>query len=176
MSKVNLSNGNMGRIILAATVAAALAFAGLQGEPALAQTPPAKEATDKDASKAKKAEERKAKRAEAKKARAEKKEKASAARAAVRDRQKQCGAEWREARKAGTVEKTMTWPKFWSACNTRLKAKADNGPAFQPRDPSRKTDRTPDRPRASERPVLSRRRPPSLREAGDALHDCDRAY
>jgi predicted cobalt transporter CbtA len=115
---------NMRTAILAAAVAAALACMGLQGGQALAQTPPAKEATDTEASKAKKAEDRKAKRAEAKKARAEKKEKASAARAAVRDRQKQCGAEWREARKAGTVEKTMTWPKYWSACNTRLKAKA----------------------------------------------------
>ncbi len=109
---------------MVATVAAALAFAGLQGGPALAQTSSAKETTDKDVAKKSKAEERKAKRAEAKKARAEKKEKASAARAAVRDRQKQCGAEWREARKAGTVEKTMTWPKYWSACNTRMKAKA----------------------------------------------------
>lgn len=119
MSKVSMS-----KVILATAVAVALACAGLQGGSALAQTPPAKETTDTDASKAKKAEERKAKRAEAKKARAEKKEKASAARAAVRDRQKQCGAEWREARKAGTVEKNMTWPKYWSACNTRLKAKA----------------------------------------------------
>lgn len=119
MSKVSMS-----RAILAATVAAALAVAVLQSGPALAQAPATKETTDKDVSKTKKAEERKAKRAEAKKARAEKKEKASAARAAVRDRQKQCGAEWREARKAGTVEKTMTWPKFWSACNTRMKAKA----------------------------------------------------
>jgi hypothetical protein len=123
MSKVSTS-----KVILAAAVAVAIACAGVQGGPALAQTAPAaapvKETTDKDTAKAKKADERKAKRAEAKKARAEKKEKMSAARAAVRDRQKQCGAEWREARKAGTVEKTMTWPKFWSACNTRLKTKA----------------------------------------------------
>ena len=114
----------MRKAILAATIAAALACPVLPSAPALAQAPAAKEATDKDVSKTTKAEARKAKRAEAKKSRAEKKAKASAARAAVRDRQKQCGAEWREARKAGTVEKTMTWPKFWSACNTRLKAKA----------------------------------------------------
>jgi uncharacterized membrane protein len=121
----------MSKVILAAAIAAALAFAGLQGGQALAQTPPAKEATGKDDAKAKKAEdrkakseERKAKREASKKARAEKKEKASAARAAVRDRQKQCGAEWREAKKGGKTEKGMTWPKFWSACNTRLKAKA----------------------------------------------------
>ena len=49
---------------------------------------------------------------------------ASAARAAVRERQKQCGEEWREAKKAGKIEKNMTWPKYWSACNARLKAKA----------------------------------------------------
>ncbi len=122
----------MSKVILAAMVATALALAGLQGERALAQTPPAKTTTEKsDAktetkadSKAKAAEERKAKRAEAKKARAEKKAKASAARTAARDRQKQCGAEWREAKKAGKIEKNQTWPKFWSACNARLKAKA----------------------------------------------------
>ena len=119
MNKVSMS-----KAILAATVAVALACTVLQGGPALAQAPAAKETTDKDTSKTKKADERKAKRAEAKKSRAEKKAKASAARAAVRDRQKKCGAEWREARKAGTVDKSMTWPKFWSACNTRLKAKA----------------------------------------------------
>ncbi|MFZ5690844.1 MAG: hypothetical protein ACOY5F_06275, partial [Pseudomonadota bacterium] len=67
---------------------------------------------------------RKAKRAEAQKQRAEKKAKASAARTAARERQKQCGAEWREAKKAGKIEKNQTWPKFWSACNARLKAKA----------------------------------------------------
>ncbi len=113
----------MSRIIVA-VVAAALALAGLPGASAIAQTPPAKEATDKADAKSKSAEERKAKRAEAKKARAEKKAKASAARTAVRDRQKQCGMEWREAKKAGKVEENMTWPKYWSACNTRLKPKA----------------------------------------------------
>jgi hypothetical protein len=122
----------MSKIILAAAVAAALILTGLQSNSAVAQTPPAKGATEKtdaDAktkaeAKAKAAEERKAKRAEAKKARAEKKAKASAARTAVRERQKQCGTEWREAKKAGKLEKNQTWPKFWSACNARLKAKA----------------------------------------------------
>jgi hypothetical protein len=42
----------------------------------------------------------------------------------ARERQRQCGREWREAKKAGKVEKGMTWPKYWSACNTRLKGKA----------------------------------------------------
>jgi len=42
----------------------------------------------------------------------------------ARERQRQCGREWRDAKKAGKVEKGMTWPKYWSACNTRLKGKA----------------------------------------------------
>ena len=41
---------------------------------------------------------------------------------AMRERQKKCGAEWRETKAAGKVEKGMTWPKYWSACNKRLKA------------------------------------------------------
>jgi Flp pilus assembly protein TadB len=43
---------------------------------------------------------------------------------AFRERQRQCGAEWREAKKAGKLEKGVTWPKFLSACNTRLKGKS----------------------------------------------------
>ena len=35
-------------------------------------------------------------------------------------RQKICGAEWRAAKKAGKIEKGLTWPKYWSACNKRL--------------------------------------------------------
>ncbi len=45
----------------------------------------------------------------------------TAAQTAARERQKKCGAEWKEAKAAGKVEKTMTWPKYWSACNKRLK-------------------------------------------------------
>jgi len=41
---------------------------------------------------------------------------------AARERQKKCAAEWKEAKAAGKVEKGMTWPKYWSACNKRLKA------------------------------------------------------
>jgi hypothetical protein len=41
---------------------------------------------------------------------------------AARERQKKCGEEWRAAKTAGKLEKGATWPKFWSACNTRLKA------------------------------------------------------
>ena len=43
--------------------------------------------------------------------------------AAARERQKQCGVEWKEAKAGGKVAKDMTWPKFWSACNKRLKEK-----------------------------------------------------
>ena len=42
--------------------------------------------------------------------------------AAMRERQKKCGAEWKAAKAAGKVEKGVTWPKYWSACNKRLKA------------------------------------------------------
>jgi hypothetical protein len=46
----------------------------------------------------------------------------SAGQMATRERQKKCGAEWKEAKASGHVEKGMNWPKFWSACNKRLKA------------------------------------------------------
>ena len=46
--------------------------------------------------------------------------------AAMRERQKKCGAEWKEAKAAGKVEKGVTWPKYWSACNKRLKAASKN--------------------------------------------------
>ena len=42
--------------------------------------------------------------------------------AAARERQKKCGAEWKEAKAAGKIEKGQKWPQFWSACNQRLKA------------------------------------------------------
>lgn len=41
---------------------------------------------------------------------------------AARERQKKCGAEWKEAKAAGKIEKRLTWPKYWSACNKRLKS------------------------------------------------------
>ena len=43
---------------------------------------------------------------------------------AMRERQKKCGAEWKEAKAAGKIEKGMKWPKYWSACNKRLKGGA----------------------------------------------------
>ena len=45
----------------------------------------------------------------------------SAGMLAMRERQKKCGAEWKEVKAAGKVEKGMKWPQFWSACNKRLK-------------------------------------------------------
>jgi len=61
---------------------------------------------------------------EKKTAKAEKKAKAKEGRKAAHDRQKQCGTEWKELRAGGKVEKHMTWPKFYSDCNKRLKDKA----------------------------------------------------
>lgn len=61
---------------------------------------------------------------EKKTAKAEKKAKARADRKAAQARQKQCGDEWKEMRAAKKVEKGMTWPKYYSACNKRLKEKA----------------------------------------------------
>jgi len=42
--------------------------------------------------------------------------------AATQSRQKKCAAEWKE-KKAELVkaDKKLTWPKYWSACNKRLK-------------------------------------------------------
>jgi len=40
---------------------------------------------------------------------------------ATRERRVKCGAEWRAAKDKGAVEEGATWPKYWSACNKRLK-------------------------------------------------------
>jgi hypothetical protein len=55
---------------------------------------------------------------------AKKKRPQTAGQKAARERQKQCGQEWRELKEAKKVEKGMTWPKFWSQCNKRLKSKS----------------------------------------------------
>jgi hypothetical protein len=39
---------------------------------------------------------------------------------AARERQKKCGAEWKEAKASGKTG-GLKWPKFWSQCNARLK-------------------------------------------------------
>jgi hypothetical protein len=41
---------------------------------------------------------------------------------AARERQKKCAAQWKEEKAAGKIETGQTWPKYWSACNKRLKA------------------------------------------------------
>jgi hypothetical protein len=46
----------------------------------------------------------------------------SAAQLAARERQAKCSAEWKQVKADGKVEPGMKWPKFWSACNARLKA------------------------------------------------------
>ncbi len=49
----------------------------------------------------------------------------SAGRAAMLERERQCGAEWRST-KVTLVAQTpgLKWPQYWSQCNTRLKAVA----------------------------------------------------
>lgn len=42
-------------------------------------------------------------------------------RQAMVERERACGKEWREAKAAGKIKAGQTWPKYWSACNTRLK-------------------------------------------------------
>ncbi|WP_457092707.1 hypothetical protein [Microvirga sp. P5_D2] len=45
----------------------------------------------------------------------------TAAQLAARERMTKCSAEWKEAKVSKKLESGMKWPKFWSACNTRLK-------------------------------------------------------
>jgi hypothetical protein len=47
--------------------------------------------------------------------------KGKAGRQAMVERERACGKEWREAKAAGKIQKGQTWPKYWSACNTRMK-------------------------------------------------------
>ncbi len=46
----------------------------------------------------------------------------TAGRAAMVTRERACGAKWKAAKAAGTLPAGQTWPQFWSACNTELKA------------------------------------------------------
>ena len=47
---------------------------------------------------------------------------ASGGRQAMLARERACGAEWKAAKAAGTVQAGMTWPKYWSECNPGKKA------------------------------------------------------
>ncbi len=53
---------------------------------------------------------------------AKSKKPANARPARRRKRLRKCAAEWKEAKAAGKIETGMKWPKFWSACNRRLKS------------------------------------------------------
>ena len=44
----------------------------------------------------------------------------TASQMAARERQRKCGAEWKEA-KAANRTAGMKWPQYWSRCNARLK-------------------------------------------------------
>ena len=44
----------------------------------------------------------------------------SAGQLATCERQKKCGAEWKEAKASNKVEKGTTWPKFWSEVRRQL--------------------------------------------------------
>jgi len=88
----------MNRWILTAAVAAALVTAPLVANLAAAQTATAAVTTQ-----------------------GRTKKPPSAGQKAMRERQRKCGAEWKAAKAAGKVEKGTTWPKYWSACNKRLK-------------------------------------------------------
>jgi len=46
----------------------------------------------------------------------------SPAREALQKRQRACADEWKLVKGTSKTKET-TWPKFWSACNTRLKNK-----------------------------------------------------
>ncbi len=46
----------------------------------------------------------------------------SAGQIAARARIKQCGALWQADKAASKIPAGQTWPKYWSACNTKLKA------------------------------------------------------
>jgi hypothetical protein len=48
--------------------------------------------------------------------------KPSPAQQAMYDRERACGAEWKEAKAAGKVKAGMKWPQYWSECNKRMKA------------------------------------------------------
>lgn len=88
----------------------ALALPLLLAAPAFAKDPP-KEAP---AAKAAPAEKPAEKAAPAEKA-------PSPGQAAARERQKQCGAEWRALTDAQKTAQGPKWPQYWSKCNTRLK-------------------------------------------------------
>ncbi len=89
------------------TLCAAVLAAGLIASPLLLSSASAQSATSAAAAKPAKA--------------AKPKKPPTAGQLAARERQKKCAAEWKGAKAAGKTEKGETWPKYWSACNKRLK-------------------------------------------------------
>ena len=96
----------MHKTLLAAVLAAGLIAAPL---PALAQTTTTTQPASPD------------KQAAAPEKQVKKKRSMTPGMTAAHERLKKCGAEWKEAKAAGKIEKGMKWPKYWSACNKRLK-------------------------------------------------------
>ncbi len=84
---------------LLVAAAAALCLA-LPAVPALAQAPAAKPPVE---------------------AEAKPKRKMTPGQIAAKERQKACAGEWKKDKAAGKTA-GQTWPKYWSACNKRLKA------------------------------------------------------
>jgi hypothetical protein len=116
--------GTMLRFVYSAIVA--LALVAVPASMAIQNAGQARaEATTKADKSAEKGETKKEKRAK----KARKKREQTQGQKEARARQKQCGQEWRDAKKAGKVDKGMTWPKYWSACNARLKGGAGKGGA-----------------------------------------------
>lgn len=93
------------RMLSAAVLAAGLIASPVLMQSAAAQTSAAKPEAKTDA-------------------KAKPKKPPTAGQLAARERAKKCGAEWKAAKAAGKTEKGETWPKYWSACNKRLKAAA----------------------------------------------------
>ena len=86
------------------TLCAAMLAAGLIASPLSLQSASAQSATPAAAAKP-----------------AKPKKPPTAGQLAAQERAKKCGAEWKAAKAAGKTEKGETWPKYWSACNKRLK-------------------------------------------------------
>lgn len=96
--------------VLGAACAIAVLLAGIV--PALAQTPSAPGASAPSATA------KPAPRSGGKKAKSTREP--TVGQMAARERQKKCGAEWREAKAAGRTGGDK-WPQYWSKCNARLK-------------------------------------------------------
>ena len=98
-------------------LAAALALACLGSAPSLAQGTPAGSGASASSPTASDTGQR-ARKGSARAARSSKEP--TAGQMAARERQRRCGAEWKEA-KAANKTGGLKWPQYWSRCNARLK-------------------------------------------------------